>query len=565
MDAGAAQGSADTVVTKSICGQCPARCGIDVYTTDGRVHAIYGNPDHPIATVDGLETGDRVVVRNLEREKHAALVEAEDLTSRATVRGGVFRTGMAADAVGTNERRKALGFSTAYDVASLHARAGAVEDGLAQRWYLRRGLRQFLFEETAANIDLTFADGEAPEGVRPSEHSIRFSGALTAPNSELLKLRVVADGRAQLYLDGERVIDARDGEGSYQVRVEEGTAYSFELRFDRLRGSGAVQVLWSSESLPEEIVPASAFTSHVPLTDEERAELDRHVIEDARDWGDPFVIEIYSADNPDEPKRVIDTFETDAYFQNVRYPSGSNLAALTEGWGLRRQTPEFRRFFTIAQMILDKADPAVYAPAYHEYPLSFPYEKGLLQDGTSNVLVIPTNGDSAVPVNTGLSIARIAGILDAEKYDPRYGMTPNQYLVQNYVYEGIYWLDRHPQHPGTLFDPDDLDNGQFEAPEFPERGADPNADAELPLRATVKTSRGVSGMRIPYLEVRGRHGFDLPKPQLPFDIDTFMANQIGYYFATGGQELVDDPCLEDGAMAECDFFDKASWAPPTIP
>lgn len=38
-----------TTITKSICHQCPARCGIDVYTTDGRVHAIYGNSDHPIA------------------------------------------------------------------------------------------------------------------------------------------------------------------------------------------------------------------------------------------------------------------------------------------------------------------------------------------------------------------------------------------------------------------------------------------------------------------------------------------------------------------------------------
>lgn len=41
--------SSGTVVTKSICAQCPARCGIDVYTTNGKVHAIYGNNDHPIA------------------------------------------------------------------------------------------------------------------------------------------------------------------------------------------------------------------------------------------------------------------------------------------------------------------------------------------------------------------------------------------------------------------------------------------------------------------------------------------------------------------------------------
>ncbi|RDB43736.1 molybdopterin oxidoreductase [Halomonas sp. DQ26W] len=39
----------ETVVTKSICAQCPARCGIDVYTTDGRVHAIYGDTGNPIA------------------------------------------------------------------------------------------------------------------------------------------------------------------------------------------------------------------------------------------------------------------------------------------------------------------------------------------------------------------------------------------------------------------------------------------------------------------------------------------------------------------------------------
>jgi thiosulfate reductase/polysulfide reductase chain A len=45
----AAAGDGKTVVTKSICAQCPARCGIDVHTTNGRVHGIYGNPAHPIS------------------------------------------------------------------------------------------------------------------------------------------------------------------------------------------------------------------------------------------------------------------------------------------------------------------------------------------------------------------------------------------------------------------------------------------------------------------------------------------------------------------------------------
>ncbi|MFN3712789.1 MAG: molybdopterin-dependent oxidoreductase [Alcanivoracaceae bacterium] len=42
-------GSTDTQITKNVCHQCPARCGIDVYTTNCRVHGIYGTIDHPIS------------------------------------------------------------------------------------------------------------------------------------------------------------------------------------------------------------------------------------------------------------------------------------------------------------------------------------------------------------------------------------------------------------------------------------------------------------------------------------------------------------------------------------
>jgi len=48
-EAEAAEAEGKTVITKNVCGQCPARCGIDVYTTDGRVHAIYGSLESPIS------------------------------------------------------------------------------------------------------------------------------------------------------------------------------------------------------------------------------------------------------------------------------------------------------------------------------------------------------------------------------------------------------------------------------------------------------------------------------------------------------------------------------------
>ncbi len=41
--------SPETKIVKNVCHQCPARCGIDVYVTDGKVHATYGTLDHPIS------------------------------------------------------------------------------------------------------------------------------------------------------------------------------------------------------------------------------------------------------------------------------------------------------------------------------------------------------------------------------------------------------------------------------------------------------------------------------------------------------------------------------------
>ncbi|TVR79384.1 MAG: molybdopterin oxidoreductase [Rhodospirillales bacterium] len=47
--ASAALPRGDRRTVKNVCHQCPARCGIDVSVTDGRVHSIYGTLDHPIS------------------------------------------------------------------------------------------------------------------------------------------------------------------------------------------------------------------------------------------------------------------------------------------------------------------------------------------------------------------------------------------------------------------------------------------------------------------------------------------------------------------------------------
>ena len=70
---------------------------------------------------------------------------------------------------------------------------------------------------------------------------------------------------------------------------------------------------------------------------------------------------------------------------------------------------------------------------------------------------------------------------------------------------------------------------------------------------TVEVPSGVSGMRLPYLSRSGTHNFTWPDLRYGFDGSQYALNQIAWFFATNGREILDDPCL--GATAElCPFF-----------
>jgi hypothetical protein len=148
-----------------------------------------------------------------------------------------------------------------------------------------------------------------------------------------------------------------------------------------------------------------------------------------------------------------------------------------------------------------------------------------------------------VSINTGIALARAAGLVEWKETDERYGMTVDEWLIDRQVVRGLEehgpWRDSLGNP--VLFDADDLDDGSDEL----------GAPSDDPLRITLETASGISGLRLPYVETGGTHGFGLPDPSLPFDIHSFSVNQIARYFQTGGTELSDDPCL---ATWDCDHM-----------
>jgi hypothetical protein len=259
--------------------------------------------------------------------------------------------------------------------------------------------------------------------------------------------------------------------------------------------------------------------------------------------GDRIVIRVIDAATGLE-KAVFDKFGVDVDHDGVTYPAGQPLVALARGMGLQRNTPDFRRFMNVAQLVLEPGDPVNYAPRYFKNPI--PSKDYDTAEPGSNVAVIVTAGDTIVPAAAGIAIARAAGIISLDTVDPRYGKTPNDVLIDSYAVEGLSWLKRFDGKQ-VVIDVENFSEGRH-APSVPR--LDP------PLRLTLETPKGLQALRIPLLDPRGQHVFGLPEPTSTFDNPTFLVHMVANFFASKGRVLKSDPCM---ATETC------AWMPPPSP
>jgi hypothetical protein len=286
-------------------------------------------------------------------------------------------------------------------------------------------------------------------------------------------------------------------------------------------------------------------------------------VENPFELGDPIEIRIYDG-LTDNVREVINKFGSEMEFNAQKYdgivwqgafhPKDSTLICLQKGHGYLRQSPDLRRIFNIASFILEAADPAVYARYFVNDKLNFDYEKNLEQDlgevyPDTKYLIVPTAGDLNVPINAGVEIARAAGILDFLNPEQKWNnKTANEMLIDYHILEGVDRLDWFGDG-GLLPDSNNLSDG---------KDGYTCVRIDPPVRASVKGNNGYHALRIPYIPVGDRHGFDIPHPDDAFDMHYYMTNVVAYWMFTKGNPLdlqgnfaLDNPCYE---KATCDFF-----------
>ena len=284
-----------------------------------------------------------------------------------------------------------------------------------------------------------------------------------------------------------------------------------------------------------------------------------------------------------KPVAVVDKFGSDVKFHHrsvaLDFAKGAALSPLAEGLGLHRARPSLRRFLGFAQMVLDPADPAIYARHFHD------------DDLKTHALVLNTVGDMNVPVSTGAAIGRAAGLLDWKQKVPAWGnRTVNQVLVDTFVLEAVDKIPRFvdPAGNGILFDPEDLSGSATPSEGLPPagtkiafgrsaaRGKDGFHAWRLnpPLHTTaVGKDRhgGFSGTFFPYVEPGGKHGFWEPGAHVEFlrkacvatglsasvcnaepyfDHGTVVLSVVGRFLASAGTDFSIEPCMSAGNCAD---------------
>jgi hypothetical protein len=266
------------------------------------------------------------------------------------------------------------------------------------------------------------------------------------------------------------------------------------------------------------------------------------------DRGDVFQLEFLSPSG--SLLATLSTWPDDFFLrfdEPALYTEGSPLRTPNEGWGYSRGSPDMRRLVGLSQIALEAADPINYARHFFQEPLDIQPEG----PQTTNLLALVTVGDPMNPSDVHVAHAVAAGLLDLERDDPRYGMPAPDWLIANWVLEGVCGYGRLPPNVDgveVLFDPDALDRlaGRGDqANGFQSPRPDPGDE----LRATTSTSTGQSGMRYGHMRPCGKHSFFLTDPSNPFNIDEYLNSLAGHYFSTGGTQILDDGCHE---FSSCD-------------
>jgi len=117
---------------------------------------------------------------------------------------------------------------------------------------------------TDRSVNFNWGNGFGDPNVGAELFSVRWTGRVTPPFSETYRFYANTDDGVRLWVNNVKLvdnwIDQGPTEASGTITLTAGVRYDIRMEYYEKVGSALVQLLWSSPSLPKQIIPAERLT-----------------------------------------------------------------------------------------------------------------------------------------------------------------------------------------------------------------------------------------------------------------------------------------------------------------
>jgi hypothetical protein len=111
-------------------------------------------------------------------------------------------------------------------------------------------------------IDFTWREAAPAEGIPAEDFKVRWTGKIQPPRSGNYRFEADADDSLEVSIDGRNVLRSEEGrQRNRDVWLEANRLHDFKADFRERTGQALVKLYWSSDQLPKQVVPPSAFRS----------------------------------------------------------------------------------------------------------------------------------------------------------------------------------------------------------------------------------------------------------------------------------------------------------------
>ena len=228
-----------------------------IFTLEADEHAALSIDGKVIAASQPQRAGAEIASTPVSMEagkKHPLKLTYFDWTGSARVRLLWSGPGVAKSVV-PKERLYAKSFSP------VHAARIAANRGLLGTYYMAAEFGGATSSRVDPMIDFNWSGRDPLPGFSRSNLSVRWSGQIKADHSEEYTFHLLADQRAQLWIDEKLIIDRGDqswlSETKGGIPLAAGERYDLRLQVQSHSGNPAARLMWSSASVSTTNVPAT--------------------------------------------------------------------------------------------------------------------------------------------------------------------------------------------------------------------------------------------------------------------------------------------------------------------